>query len=221
VNSILDDLTRLHFEPRLVPHGRIDELRGGISCMELRAEGIDAAVVLSTMSYGSDVDSKGLYKIDYAVRGNIRGALPGRIITRATYGTKGMLKRRIERVGWEVPQTESAPPSAYRLPLAEGVHPGPGEVWKGGPHEELNRCLNRDAELVQSIRSFMDSKKWAPMDLSVVSDAWNESLRITGGLWLKASELGSVYTSPEYARIVEKVGQHVKGIRRRFGGLTL
>jgi hypothetical protein len=173
------------------------------------------------MSYESGVGSKDLYKIDYAVRGNIRGILPGRIVTRAIYGTKGMLKRRIERVGWEVPQSELAPPSAYWFQLAGGVRPGPGEVWKEGPHEELNRCLNGDAELVRFIRSFMDSKKWAPMDLSVVSDVWNESLRITGGLWLEASELGSVYTSPEYARIVEKVGQHVKGIRRRFGGLTL
>jgi hypothetical protein len=199
----------------------MDELRGGISCMELGAGGVDVAVVLSTMSYGSGLDLKGSYKIDYAVRGNIRGILPGRIIARGIYGTKGLLKRRIERVGWEVPESESVPTSTYRSPLSEGVHPGPGEVWKGGPHEELSRCLNGDAELVQFIRSFMDSKKWAPMGLSVVSDAWNESLRITGGLWFEASELGSVYTSPEYARIVEKVGQHVKVIRRRFGGLTL
>ena len=51
-NSVIEALKRLRFEPRLVSHGRSNELRGGVSCIDLNVGSrIDAAIVVSRTSY--------------------------------------------------------------------------------------------------------------------------------------------------------------------------
>jgi len=47
INLVLDALKDLRLEPGLIAHGRLDELRGGIQCYELKTgKGFDAARLL-------------------------------------------------------------------------------------------------------------------------------------------------------------------------------
>jgi hypothetical protein len=73
ISLVNDVLASIGLKPTLIPSGRIDCLRGGLSCFELNNEEIDAAILLKQSR------SK-LFRVDYAVRGNIRVGLPGRIL---------------------------------------------------------------------------------------------------------------------------------------------
>jgi len=135
VEFILEALRSRGLEPKLIPYGRTDELRGGLSSFELdSAEGVDAAILYSRMSYDSvPKDSfKALYKLDYAVRGNIRGVLPGRILARTTIELKGLLRKRLVGLRWEIPLGDSERAPRYLYRRVEGKPPGSGELWEGG-----------------------------------------------------------------------------------------
>lgn len=220
LDIVLEALRGLELEPRLVPHGRIDELRGGLACFDLkRGEGVDAAVLLARKFQGLFVgESRALYRLDYAVRGTVRGVLQGRIISRLVHETRGLLRRRPEGLRWEVPPEEAREAQGYIRIAYDGLPPGPGEVWNGGPHQRLTKALNGDADLMGLLTAFGGGEK--SLNLSLASDRWGQSMRICGSLWVKTDELNQTYASPEYLRIVNKIAGHVKEVRRALGGLT-
>ena len=223
VRLILDALTCLGLEPRAISHGRIDEIRGGIRCFDLKeGEGVDAAIILSKLNVESfPVDeSRVLYKIDYAVRGNLKGVLPGRIMSRTGYALKGLLRKRLAGLRWRVPLEGQDGYLGHQRPHDRGLPPGPGELWDGGPHQTLTEKLNRDSEMNEALGAFTVLDEATPPNITVFSDSWGESIRIRGQPWLKAVDLAELYVAPAYLKIVNCIGKHVKEARRKFGGLT-
>ena len=223
VDVVLDGLMDLGLEPRLVDHGRIDELRGGLRCFDLKAGyGVDAAVLLSrgeVVMFPPGVTEK-LYKVEYAVRGTVRGVLPGRILSRTTKELRGLIRKKLVGLNWEVP---SGPHGGAKGRLASregGIPPGPGEIWEGGPHQALAERLNRDKELMGALESLKMGEEENPPIISVYSDGWGESIRIRGEPWLDLSDIPLSYAAPIYLEIVSGIGGHVKEVRRSFGGLT-
>jgi len=219
VDLLIDALARLELEPRLISPRRVEWLKGGFSCIALEARrGVDAAVLLSRTEYGMDH----VYRVDYAVRGNIKGILPNRIVSRISLRTSGLIKKKVEEITWEVPATErreNASRFALQVEIA-GLPPGPGEVWDGGPHQKLTGLLNQDASIANSLRVINEKKRGSFLLLSVVSDVREESIRISGNLWLKPQELVATYATPTYFGIVEKIGRQIKEVRKEFGGLA-
>jgi hypothetical protein len=223
VDLVLEALRSLDLEPMLIPHGRTDELRGGLACFELRSgEGVDAAILLSKVAYDKfPIDkSRALHRVDYAVRGTIRGVLSGRVLTRTTLELKGLLRKRLAGLRWEIPLRELGSTSTYLHKVGEGQPPSPGELWEGGPHQKLTERLNGDAKLMGALKTLVKGRIGSPLILSIISDGWGESIRIGGNLWLKTPDLLSVYTSQSYLGMVDRISYHLKGVRRSFGGIT-
>jgi hypothetical protein len=220
---VLDALMDQGLEPRTVDRGRIDELRGGIRCFDLKAgDGVDAAVLLSMVAFGrypSD-ETRSLFKVEYAVRGTLKGVLPGRILTRMAPEFKGLLRKRLVALRWGVP---TAPRGGARSPPllgSGGLPPSPGELWEGGPHQELTERLNGDTDLMEALRATPRGEGDDPLILSVFTDGWGESIRVRGDPWFEARDLPLMYVAPAYLGIVNLIGRHIKEVRKSFGGLT-
>ena len=223
VSVIFEALRALQLEPRLIPHGMIEELRGGVQCFDVKkGEGVDAAILLSRVDIGAlPINPEDyLYKVDYAVRGTIKGVLPDRILSRTVLRTEGLLKKRVVGISWETPVEEREGPQIYRSPGAGGKPPSRGELWEGGPHQMLTEKLNGDRDLAGAIKTFPWGDVKASPIFSVFSDGWGESIRIRGDPWLRNHDLPLVYVSTAHLNIVNKIVGHVKEVRRRFGGLT-
>jgi hypothetical protein len=216
VSDLVNDaLASLDLEPILIPSGRIDCLRGGLSCFELNNEDIDAAILLKQSR------SK-LFKVDYAVRGNIQGVLPGRIVSETELKLKGVLRKKLEEFAWISPLIDEKV-DEFRRKIAMssgGVAPGPGELWEEGPHRRLSSLLNGDVDLKESYVMFIERKRGRFLSLSVWSDRWGESLRVSGDLWLEAEELEATYANEDYIYLVSIICRHVKKLRRDFGGIA-
>jgi hypothetical protein len=166
-------------------------------------------------------NSKSLYKVDYAVRGNIKGVLPRRALAWTSYELEGALKKRVKGIIWMMPLSLPGNLTEKHIHLPNGsMPPSPGELWKEGPHQKMIELLNDDAELTGSIREAMSSRKGPPIILSVLSDSWGESIRISGNLLFKIHELVAEYLSKNYFMIVNRIGQHIREVRKDFGGLT-
>ena len=210
LDDTLEALRRLGVNPRVIPHGRIDELRGGI-CIELESESLDAALLLSRVDYSG---AGGLYRVDYAVRGTIRDVLPGRVMAETERRTRGLLRRRVEAVEWIVPRGREEGPTLR----GEAAPPSEGELWEGCPHMRLAALLNGDEELLNALKSFLEA--YPNLKISIFTDGWGESIRIGGSLWLRGEKLLGCYLSPEYLSIAERIGLHIREVRREFGGLT-
>jgi hypothetical protein len=219
VSLTLEALEGLGLEPKPVGSGMIGELRGGLRCIDITHDWLDSVVVMSGVDAGRLLTSGpgSLYKVDYAIRGSIKGVLSGRIVVRTAPEFKGLLRRKLVGLGWEVPEGGGG---SYVRPRFRSTPPGPGEIWEGGPHQELRDGLNGDSELMASMLSFMSERKRRPLIVSVVSDPWDESMRICGDVWLEPRELRDSYISPVFLEIVSRIGGHVKDTRRKFGGLT-
>ncbi len=223
VGLIFEALRALKLEPRLIPHGMIEELRGGVQCFELKkGEGVDAAILLSRVDIAAlpIKPEDYLYKVDYAVRGTIRGVLPNRILSRTVLRTEGLLRKRVVDISWETPVEEREGLQIYRSLGEGGIPPSRGELWEGGPHQMLTEQLNGDHDLAGDIKAFPWGDFKASPIFSVFSDRWGESIRIQGDPWLKNHELPLLYVSKAYLNIVNRVVGHVKEVRKRFGGLT-
>jgi len=130
-----------------------------------------------------------------------------------------LLRRRIG-LRWETPIGEEGGGQGYPYLRTGGKPPGPGELWEGGPHQELTEKLNRDAELMESLRTFSEGRRGAHLMLSVITDGWGESIRVRGNLWLRDRELLAAYATPVYLGIAERICSQIKYVRRSFGGLT-
>lgn len=224
VGLLQEALEGLELEPRLIHPGRVEALRGGVGCFELEAgKGIDAAVLLSRSRYGPhDIGaSRTFYRVDYAVRGSIRGILPRRIVSKTVLALRGLIRKRVVDLKWEIPPHREGDDHRRRLwTQAEALPPGPGELWDGGPHQRLTEALNQDAGLTESLESFVERGRGSFLSLSVLSDGWGESIRIRGSLWFEPRELSATYAAPPYLRIVDRIGGHIKDVRRIFGGIS-
>ena len=230
-------------KPRAVPRGSVRELLGGLACMDLDEGGnIDSALLLArgrasdpetkfilNLEAGVNIDSTMLLaggdalepllcRIDYAVRGDIQGIRPGRRITSLRAIREGLLRKRIKDYAWVVPREQD---SRHTHSLgADGAPPGPGEVWDGGPHQFLVGLLNGDEELMDGVRTLAARLGDANAAFNVFSDRWGESLRVSGGPWVRADELAAAHVSEQYLKAVDLVFGHLRETRRRFGGLT-
>ncbi len=233
-------------KPRAVPQGSVRELLGGLACMDLDEGGnIDSALLLArgrasdpetkyilNLEAGVNIDStmllaggkmegpdqRLLCRIDYAVRGDIQGIRPGRRITSLRAIREGLLKKRIKDYAWVTPREQDNQQS-YSF-SADGAPPGPGEVWDDGPHQVLVGLLNGDEELMDGVRTLAARLGDIHAAFNVFSDRWGESLRVSGGLWVRAHELATVHASEQYLKIVDLVFGHLRETKRRFGGLT-
>ncbi|MFB0543707.1 MAG: hypothetical protein ACETVR_02890 [Candidatus Bathyarchaeia archaeon] len=217
VDLLFKTLEELKLEPRLISPRRVDGLRGGITCFELGAgKSVDAAVLrVRTLI------REPLFKVDYAVRGNIRGILPDRIVSKMALRLEGLFRKRVLELRWVIPPPSHIGSSYGGFGVGiEGLPPGPGEVWEGSPHEKLNERINQDADLNESLRGFMERKRGSFLLLSITSDRWGESIRISGDLWLKPEELVSTYATPTYLWIVDRISRHIKEVRKVFGGIA-
>jgi len=231
--------------PRLVPRGSVRELLGGLACIDLEEGGnIDSALlmargrlsepeppfILNLDSGGVHVDAtmllargdaleQGLLcRIDYAVRGDLQEVQPGKMITSLSATWQGLLRKRLKDHRWVVPSEQESKPN-YSLGV-DGAPPSPGEVWERGPHKVLVGLLNGDDELMEMVRGLAARHGEVNPLLKVFSDRWGESLRVSGGLWVRLHELEAVHASEQYLKTVDLVCGHLREIRRRFGGLT-
>ncbi len=206
------------YEPRVVPQGSVRQLRGGLTCIDLMDGGnIDSAVLMARGNL-EELEPWFLYRIDYAVRGNIQGIPAGRKITSVHLTWEGFIRKRIKSLSWVVPRERESHP--YYTLGTDGAPPSPGEVWEGGPHHVLTELLNGDAELMDGIKEFANRLGDIKTAFHVFSDGWGESLRVSSGSWVKAEEVSMVYASPSYLKLVDSVFGHLRETRRRFGGLT-
>jgi hypothetical protein len=206
------------YRPRVIPQGSVRQLRGGISCVDLEEGGNIDSAVLMARGNSEELEPRLLCRIDYAVRGNIQGIPAGRRITNVHVTREGFLRKRFKTLSWVVPHERKS--HSYKALSAGGAPPGPGEVWEGGPHQVLTGLLNGDAELLNGIKELVTRLGDARMAFIVFSDGWGESLRVSGGFWVKIEKLSTVYASPRYLKIVDSVFGHLRETRRRFGGLT-
>ena len=178
---------------------------------------IDSTMLLA----GGSMEEAGqrlLCRIDYAVRGDIQGIRPGRRLTSLRAIREGLLRKRVKDYAWVVPREQDGRHShSYS---ADGAPPGPGEVWEGGPHQVLVGLLNGDGELMDGVRTLAARLGDVDPFFNVFSDSWGESLRISGGPWVRADELAATHASEQYLKAVDLVFGHLRETRRRFGGLT-
>jgi hypothetical protein len=249
VKDLEDEAMRLlesrGLKPRAVPKGSVRELLGGLACMDLEeGDNIDSALlmvrgrlskpepqfILNLDSGGVHVDAAMLLargdalepgllcRIDYAVRGDLQGLQPGRRIASLSATWEGLLRKKLKDHRWVVPREQESKP--YYSLGADGAPPGPGEVWEGGPHQVLAGLLNGDDELMERVRGLAARHGDVNPLLEVFSDRWGESLRVSGGLWVRPHELATVHASEQYLEAVDSVCGHLRETRRRFGGLT-
>jgi hypothetical protein len=233
-------------KPRTVPRGSVTELLGGLACMDLDEGGnIDSALLLArgrasdpdkkyilNLEAGVNIDStmllaggnieepeqRLLCRIDYAVRGDIQGIRSGRRITSLRAVREGLLRKKVKDHDWVVPREQDSQPGISFG--AGGAPPAPGEVWEGGPHQVLVGLLNGDSDLMDGVRALAARLGDVDPLFSVFSDRWGESLRVSGGPWVRADELAAIHASEQYLMAVDRVCGHIRETRRRFGGLT-
>ena len=222
LNALMEEtvkaLSSRGYKPRVVPRGSVRELRGGFTCIDLEDGGsIDSAVFMARGTV-ERLEQRSLYRIDYAVRGYIQGVPARRRVTNVRLTWEGLLRKRLKTLGWVVPRERESQPH-YALGT-EGAPPSLGEVWSGGPHQVLTGLLNGDAELIEGVRGFVERIGERGTALNVYSDRWGESLRVSGGVWVSAEDLLTVYASPQYLKMVDCVCGHLRETRRRFGGIT-
>jgi len=175
------------YKPIIVPQGNVRQLRGGLTCIDLTDGGnIDSAVLMARGSL-DELEPRFLCRVDYAVRGNIQGIPAGRRITNVELTWGGFIRKRLKALRWVVPPERES--RTYYTLSTDGVLPNPGEVWEGGPHHVLTGLLNGDAELMEGIRGFATRLGDLRTAFNVFSDGWGESLRVSGGVWVKAKEV--------------------------------
>jgi hypothetical protein len=222
VKELKDEAIRLlashGYKPKVVPQGSVRQLRGGYACIDLEEGGNIDSAVLMARGNAEELELRLLCRIDYAVRGNIHGIPAGRRIANVHVTREGFLRKRFKVLSWVAARERESQP--YYTLSAEGAPPSPGEVWEGGPHQVLTGLLNGDAELLNGIKELVTRLGDTRMAFNVLSDGWGESLRVSGGVWVNAEGLSTVYASPRYLKIVDGVFGHLRETRRRFGGLT-
>jgi hypothetical protein len=218
----LDYLTDLDFEPVYRPSGEIGTLRGG-RCFDLKTGGnIDTVMVLSKTGLGgASTNRKRVeFRIEYAIRGTVKGFLSNRILALIVPLFEGLIRRRFTGFQWEIPLHKNGATPRFSLKRVRGRPLGPGEIWDGGPHHALLERLRVDEELTKEISEILKAYREFPQALCIVTDRWGESLRISSGVWLSEVDLPRLYFNLSYLKIIQCICSHLRSVRREFGGLT-
>jgi hypothetical protein len=212
VVKAMKNLRRLGVETHQIPRGNIRHLRGCLWCIDLEhLENINSLTISSQRKLG---ESEPLYKFDYAIRGNIRGIPPDRVILHTKSYFSGLFKRKFSSIRWMIP--EESDYTGYKI---NGESPKPGEIWEEGPHRVLVNLLNNDHLLMEGLMTQVEELD-SITRFSIFSDKWDESIRLTCNAWLEEETALKVYTSEVYIEVCKRVFGHIHAIRRRFGGLT-
>jgi hypothetical protein len=212
VVKAMKNLRRLGVETHQIPRGNIRHLRGCLWCIDLEhLENINSLTISSQRKLG---ESEPLYKFDYAIRGNIRGIPPDRVILHTKSYFSGLFKRKFSSIRWMIP--EESDYTGYKI---NGESPKPGEIWDEGPHRVLVNLLNNDHLLMEGLMTQVEELD-SITRFSIFSDKWDESIRLTCNAWLEEETALKVYTSELYIDVCKRVFGRIHAIRRRFGGLT-
>ncbi len=209
-------------DPKAIALGNIRQLRGSLQCIDLAGtKNINSVLLLfrSTRSTSLIMDKQFLYRLDYALRGAIKDILRGRVVTQTKLDLKGLFKKKIEDMKWILPPERISEIYDPGLNI-EGIPPRPGERWINGPHHTLVDKLNEDRDLQLKIVKYFKEKDVPKIKLTIFSDKWGESLRLSGNIWFKQEKMIDIYASQTYLEIVSKIFNHLKLVRRYFGGLT-
>jgi len=217
--DILEEATR-RFEaiglgPQLIPRDSISHLRGCLHCINLSGNNIDSALIFQKLSFQEN--PRYFYRVDYAVRGTLRGVPSQRKIAYTKLSLEGFLRKRLRGVAWRVPEEQAEEPPLIQH---EELPPLPGEVWQEGPHQTLISLLNGDQALMEQITSLVLGLGEPYLYLTLSSDNWGESLRLRGSLMVDWPQASRVYTSEAYIRVADSILGHLRGVRGMFGGLT-
>jgi hypothetical protein len=216
IEEVYQSLDKQGLDPQKIPRGHIMELRGSGQCYSLESNSIDAALLKTKRDYQELQGSKYLYKMEYALRGNIKGIESGRVILETKTELKGIIRKKIVALIWVVPGRKRSYLESIGI-----TNPLPGEVWEGSPFVDLKERINGDSPLNLEIIDFMRELGNPVTKLFIISDRWGESIRVDSNLWITPEKITTVYIESNYLDIVSKILGHVKDVRKKFGGLTI
>ena len=146
--------------------------------------------------------------------GMLKGIEKSKVIALTSYKLSGFLNKRVEAIEWITPKNR------FEYNIRQFEPPTLGEVWSGSPYVRIIANLNLNTDLNQEIVHFLNKKRKPEMKLLAHSDNWGESIRLNSTLWLPRQEIKKIYADPQYIEIVSQIIQHVKTVRKDFGGLT-
>lgn len=215
INKLYNFFGELGLEPQIIPEKSFNALRGGIKSYAFsEGRNVDAGILVSKLDIRKEKGVRTLYKIEYALRGTLKGIEKGRVVALTTTKLSGILKKKVQGLRWIIPKNRYDYNIRYLKP------PTAGEVWIGSPYTRIADCLNLNSDFNEEIIDFINKKGAPEMRLLVNSDMWSESIRINSTLWLPADEIKNIYTEPQYLDIVKKIFSQIIKVRREFGGLT-
>lgn len=216
INEVYNFFKTLGLEPRIVPEKSFDELRGGVKSYNFdKGKNIDASVLVSKIELGEEKGVKRAYKIEYALRGTLKGVEKSKVIALTAFKLTGILNKKVERIEWITPKNR------FEYTIRHIEPPTIGEVWGGSPYLKIIESLNLNSDLNEEILDFINKNSRPEMRLLVHSDNWGESIRINSTLWVPRKEIKGIYADPQYIEIVNRMFSHVKTVRKEFGGLTI
>jgi hypothetical protein len=214
VRETMEAFRSIGCEPHLVPEGTLRHLRGCLWCIDFENfENIDSLGILIQRD-PKGLESKFLFRYEYALRGNIKDIPSNRRIAYTELSWKGFLKKRLDSIRWVIPK-ETDGPSSYNM---YGSSPRFGEVWEEGPHNVLVGSLNEDSVLMDDVKEFGQRFDVLPI-FNIYSDKWGESIRLSISTLVEEKK-AKLFVSPLYIKIAQSVFGHIRVVRRLFGGLT-
>ena len=216
VSEVYNFFKELGLDPEKIPEKSFQELRGGVKSYNFsNGNNIDAGVLVSKFELGDEKDFKRMYKIQYALRGTVKGIEKSKVIALTSYKLSGFLNKRVEGIEWFTPK------NLFEYNLRQVEPPTIGEAWSGSPYVRIIERLNLNTDLNEEIVKFLNKKRKPEMKLLIHSDNWGESIRLNSTLWLPRQEIKKVYADPQYIEIIQEIINHVKKVRKEFGGLTI
>lgn len=214
VQETVEVFKSLGYEPYLVPRGTLRHLRGCLWCIDFENfENIDS-LGISIQRDPKNLQSKYLFRYEYALRGNIKDIPENRRIAYTELSWKGFIKKKLDSIRWVIPK-ETDEVSHLKL---FGSPPKLGEVWEEGPHNVLVRFLNEDNALMDNVKEFGQRFDVLPI-FNIYSDNWGESIRLSISTLVEEKK-ALLFVSPLYIEIAQSVLGHIRLVRRQFGGLT-
>jgi len=216
ISEVYNFFKELGLGPETIPEKSFQELRGGVKSYNFaKGNSIDAGVLVSKIELGDEEGLKRMYKIEYALRGTLKGIEKSKVIALTSYKLSGFLNKRVEAIEWITPKNR------FEYHIRQFEPPTLGEVWSGSPYVRIIANLNLNTDLNQEIVHFLNKKRKPEMKLLAHSDNWGESIRVNSTLWLPRQEIKKIYADPQYIEIVSQIIKHMKTVRKDFGGLTI
>jgi hypothetical protein len=216
INEVYNLFNELGLGPERIPEKSFQELRGGVTSYNFtKRKNIEAGVLVSKFELGDEDGFKRMYKIEYALRGTLKGIEKGKAIALTSHKLSGFLNKRVEQIGWITPKNR------FEYNIRHVEPPTLGEVWSGSPYVRIIESLNLNTDLIEEIVHFLNLKRKPEMKILAHSDNWGESIRVNSTLWVPKQEVKKVYVDTKYIEIVGQIINIIKTVRKDFGGLTI